>query len=90
MSQTTINVRMDSKLKKQFEEFCNKTGMNISVAINIFAKTVVREQKIPFEISADPFYSEENIKRLNSSIAELNAGEKITKSFNELKEMEDE
>ena len=74
MAQTTINVRMDEKLKKQFEDFCNATGMNISVAVNIFAKTVVREQKIPFIIEADPFYSEENLKHLKKSIENLENG----------------
>ena len=32
--------------------------MNMTTAISIFATTVVKEQRIPFEISADPFYSE--------------------------------
>lgn len=91
MAQTTINVRIDENLKKQFEEFCYKTGLNVSVAINIFVKTVVKEQKIPFEITTkDPFYSEENIKRLRASIAELNSGNVIKKSYKELKELEDE
>ncbi len=74
MAQTTINVRMDETLKKQFEDFCNKTGLNISVAFNIFAKTVVREQKIPFEISADPFYSESNVKYLEKVIEDIKTG----------------
>ncbi len=58
MGQSTVmvNVRMDATLKKQFEEFCNKTEMNISVAFNIFAYKVVREQRIPFSIDLDPFY----------------------------------
>lgn len=56
MAQTTINVRIDENLKKQFEDFCNETGLNISTAINMFVKTVVRENQIPFKIAIDPFY----------------------------------
>lgn len=74
MSQTTINVRMDENLKKQFEDFCNEVGMNISVAVNIFAKTVVREKQIPFRITTDPFYSPENVRHLQKSIENLDAG----------------
>ena len=76
MAQTTLSVRMDEQVKKQFDEFCNEVGMNASVAVNIFAKAVLRERKIPFEISveADPFYSETNIKRLKKSIGQLEAG----------------
>lgn len=90
MPQTTINVRMDENLKKQFEDFCNDTGLNVSVAINMFVKTVVREQKIPFIIASDPFYSESNLERLKASIGEINSGKVIKKTFQELKEMENE
>lgn len=74
MAQTTINVRMDEELKKQFENFCNETGLNISTAINIYIKTVVRENQIPFKIVGDPFYSEENMTHLKKSISNLNNG----------------
>ena len=76
MAQTTLSVRMDEQVKKQFDEFCNEVGLNASVAVNIFAKAVLRERRIPFEISveADPFYSETNIKRLKKSIAQLETG----------------
>ncbi len=76
MAQTTLSVRMDEKVKKQFDEFCNEVGLNASVAVNMFAKAVLREQRIPFEISAekDPFYSEANIKRLKKSIKQLENG----------------
>lgn len=53
MSQTNINIRMDDTLKQQFDHLCNELGTNMSVAINIFAKTMVRQQKIPFEVSLD-------------------------------------
>lgn len=71
MSQTTLSVRIDEKDKKNFEAFCNATGMNVSVAINMFVKTVLREQRLPFEINLDPFYSEANQRRLLKSIAQL-------------------
>ena len=54
MATATFSVRMDENLKNQFDELCGDFGMNMSVAINVFAATVVRERKIPFEISAKP------------------------------------
>lgn len=76
MSQTTLSLRIDEKLKKQFDAFCTEVGMNPSVAINLFIKTVVREHRIPFEIAIkeDQFYSDANLARLRKSIAELDAG----------------
>lgn len=52
MAQATFSIRMDETLKKQFDALCSDFGMNATTAFNIFAKAVVRERKIPFEISA--------------------------------------
>lgn len=71
MEQSTISIRIDSQLKKDFEEFCKNVGMNMTTAISIFAKAVVKEQRIPFEISTDPFYSEKNMARLRKSMREM-------------------
>ena len=52
MALSTFSVRMDENLKKQFDSLCNDFGMSASTAFNVFARTVVRERKIPFEIVA--------------------------------------
>lgn len=52
MAQATFSVRMDETLKKQFDTLCSDFGMNATTAINVFARAVVRERKIPFEIAA--------------------------------------
>ena len=51
----TLNVQVDANDKKGFEQFCNNAGMNVSTAINMFIKAVLREQKLPFEIRANTF-----------------------------------
>jgi DNA-damage-inducible protein J len=71
MAQTNINIRMDSQLKDQFEAFCNNAGLTMSTAFNVFAKTSVRLQKIPFEITA---YNESNMNVLMKSIKQLEEG----------------
>ena len=75
MAQTNVNIRMDEDLKKQFDAFCSDIGMNMATAFCVFAKTAVRERRIPFEISAktDPFYSHANMARLRKSIAQMEA-----------------
>lgn len=72
MAQTNVNIRMEESLKREFDKFCSDVGMSMTTAICIFAKKTVKEQKIPFEITADPFYSSENIKRLEKAINDLN------------------
>jgi DNA-damage-inducible protein J len=71
---------MDAGLKKQFDAFCAEVGMNASVAINLFAKAVLREKRIPFEIAApssDPFYSPTNQARLVRALEQLNRGQGV-------------
>ena len=50
MGMVTFSVTMDEELKTNFDKLCDKLGINASIALNILARTVVREQKIPFEI----------------------------------------
>lgn len=75
MSQATISARVDSKDKTSFDKFCNDVGISSSAAINMFIKAVLRERRIPFEISqVDYFYSKNNMDFLLEGIAQLNAG----------------
>lgn len=76
MAQSTISARIDSKDKTDFDAFCNAVGLNASTAINLFIKTVLREKRIPFEISysPDPFYSDANQAYVLKSVKELREG----------------
>lgn len=51
MAQSVLSVRMDSETKEEFAAFCDKAGMSVSTAVNLFARQVVRDQRIPFVIS---------------------------------------
>lgn len=75
MAQTVnVNFRLDEADKKKMENVCNELGLSMSAAFTIFAKKVGREHRIPFEVSVDPFYSENNIAHLRRGVAALNAG----------------
>jgi DNA-damage-inducible protein J len=67
---------MDEDIKRRFDTFCADAGMNASVAVNLFVRAVIREKKIPFEISGndDPFYSKKNQERITQAIERLEAG----------------
>ena len=47
-----MTVRMDAGLKAAFDDLCAQFGMSVNTAMTIFAKAVVRERAIPFEIKA--------------------------------------
>lgn len=71
MAQTTVSVRMDDALKRDFDEVCNELGLSMTTAITMLAKKMTREKRLPFEVSVDPFYSDENLARLRKSIAQM-------------------
>ena len=77
MAQMTLSIRMDEDIKRRFDIFCADAGMNASVAVNMFARAVLRERRIPFRITAtdDPFYSAKNQAVLERAIDQLEAGE---------------
>ena len=62
MGQATLSIRMDEDIKKRFDAFCADVGMNATVAVNMFARTVLRENRIPFEVagSTSPIYEVKN------------------------------
>ena len=71
MAQTTVSVRMDDALKKEFDNVCTDLGLSMTTAITMLAKKMTREKRLPFEVSIDPFYSDENMARLQKSIAQM-------------------
>ena len=56
MTETRLNVRVDSTIKKQAEAVFAALGMNMSTGINIFLAQVARSRAIPFalELGGDP------------------------------------
>ena len=68
-----ISLRVDDDVKRSAEQTLDDIGLSMSTAINIFLKKVARERRIPFELSADTFYSESNMAHLRRGIAALNA-----------------
>ncbi|MBR5407857.1 MAG: type II toxin-antitoxin system RelB/DinJ family antitoxin [Lachnospiraceae bacterium] len=71
MAQAMVNFRMDEALKENMEKTCKRMGLTVTAAYTMFATKVTNEQRIPFEITADPFYSEINMERLRRNVAEM-------------------
>ena len=69
-----VNFKLDPDTKKSFEEVCSEMGLSVSAALTVFVKKVSREKRIPFEINADPFYSESNIRHLESIVRDIISG----------------
>lgn len=85
MSQGNLTVKLDNETKKQFSEFCDEIGINMTTAINMFIKKVIREQRIPFELSLNK-PNMETLQALQESEDILNNIKKV-KSYSSAEEL---
>lgn len=53
MREASISIRVDKTVKEKFCDLCAAFGLSTTAAFNLFMKAVIRERKIPFDISAD-------------------------------------
>ena len=86
---TQVNFRIDDDVKRNAEKALNDMGLTMSAAITMFLVKVGRERRIPFEITADPFYSNENIVELERRIESIKNGTSTLKEH-DLIEVDDE
>ncbi len=71
---TQINFRIEEDVKASAEKALKEMGLTMSAAITMFLVKVGREKRIPFEITADPFYNAENIAELERRAESLKNG----------------
>ena len=82
MNQTTI--RLEPNLKKDFASVCEEMGLSVSSAITIFAKTVVREKRIPFEVAAGNNFNAATVSALDESEKMLKSKKRRFKNSSEM------
>lgn len=76
---TTINFRVDEKLKKDCENIFDQLGLSMSAALTIFLKAVSRCDGIPFSLSIP---NEETLE----SVRDIEEGRDLTK-YSSIEEM---
>ena len=94
MAQTAMTVRLDNRVKTQFDSLCEQFGMSANAAINVFINAVVRTRSIPFKVSAEldetaqraleAFHSADRSDRPEMTLDEIN--EEIRAARRERKE----
>ena len=85
MAQANISIRIDEGLKQKFDALCNELGLNMTTAINMFVKAVVREQGIPFALSINDYN-----KETQKVIEDAHNGIGLSKPYTSVKAMMDD
>jgi len=91
MAITRISVNIDEAVKRDAQQILSEIGMDMTTAIDSFLRTVVREERIPFDLRTERAYREavhrEYISaELDKSLLEANDPETKWLSQNEMKE----
>jgi len=53
MATTSMNIRMDSEVKQKAQQVFSELGLDVTTAVNLFLRQVIRTQSIPFELKVD-------------------------------------
>ncbi|MDR2505262.1 MAG: type II toxin-antitoxin system RelB/DinJ family antitoxin [Oscillospiraceae bacterium] len=86
MAQTKFSVTMDSGIKQRLDEFCASVGLTATVAFNLFAHALLRENRLPFEVKPKLSEREEYFARLRRGMEELNQGKGVEHDIIEVDE----
>ena len=88
MATTTVSIRMDSELKRRFEQFCEDVGMSMTTAFTIYAKKVVNEDRIPFDIGRE-IPNEETLAAIDE-VRRMKADPSLGKTYTDVDQMMEE
>ena len=78
MATSTLQIRIDSNLRKEADELFALAGLDMSSAVRLFLRQSVIRRRLPFEVvseNPDPFWSEANQRVLRESIESIERGE---------------
>ncbi len=85
MSTVNMSIRMDTELKKQAESMLSDMGLNMTTAMNMFLRQVVRQGRIPFEIATD-IPNKETLAAMKE-MDDILSGKIITKKYSNTDEL---
>lgn len=82
---STININVNSQIKKEANAILNDLGLNMSTAINMFLTQVIKRNGIPFEIR-NPEPSKELLEALKEA-EEIRNGKSETEDYRNVEKM---
>lgn len=79
---STIQVRIDEKIKKSAKKILDKLGLDFSSAIKIYMHQIVTNQGIPFKILTENGLTLEQEAAINRAAEEAKRGINVTRTMN--------
>jgi DNA-damage-inducible protein J len=85
---STVTVRVDEDTKTSAAAVLADIGLDVSTAVRVFLRQVVLRGQMPVELLQDPFYGQSNQAALKASLAQLESGQTVTHTIDELQAFE--
>ena len=79
-----LQIRVDEDLASQAREVAKGMGLDLSSAVRLFLRQMVTDNGLPFRPACDSFYFQSNRGALHRSLAQLEAGNTVSFSLEEL------
>ena len=70
-----VTIRIDENLKQQAEETLEEIGLNMTAYFTSSLKALVREKKVPFELTTIQQSNADYLAKLDNSLEEAKNGE---------------
>ena len=83
-----ITVRIDESIKQQSEDILNEIGLSMTTYINSSLRALVREKKVPFELTTTQQTNAAYLAKLDESIAQAERGEVVMYTKAQMRAME--
>lgn len=85
MTNANISIRIDAETKERANELFNKLGLTMTTAVNIFLKTAIRENGIPFELKLEKEPNETTLEAMRE--ADRIARDENVKGYDNIEEL---
>ncbi len=73
-----LQLRIDDDLKTQASIVLDQMGLDLTTAVRMYLKEIVRSNHLPFVPTADPFYNKANIAYLEKALEDVRRGHKVS------------
>lgn len=82
MANASMNIRMDSEVKKQAQRLFSELGLDMTTAVNMFLRQSIRAHGIPFEVKLDVPNSE-----TLAAIDDVNNNRNMSRTFDSVEDL---
>ena len=70
----SLQIRIEESLRDKAQAVAHGMGIDLSSAVRLFLTQMVRENGLPFQPKADPFFSPQNQTHLQAVVDDLRHG----------------